>query len=343
MSQKQRSTNPHATDAKGPSLSQQYGGIHKGGWVDRVPASWVPYIQLARLSPPVALLLIFFPHVFGALHAAAHASGSPVAPSCALLLAGSFFFSNAAHAWNDIVDAPLDARVARTRSRPVVRGAVSRRAALVFAASQACVAALFLVLPSPPAAVKAAVPTVLGTAYYPWAKRHTHFPQLVLGFCLSWGVIVGSASVGGGAEVDYRPWEDRAALLLTLSSGLWTFVYDTVYAHQDILDDERAGVKSVGLLFKSHTKSLLSVVLLLMGASLVSYGKLTHASFAYYIITAGGSISSLGVMIFRVDLKDQKSCWWWFSRGFWFPAVFITAGLLLEYVLVLTNYALYIL
>ncbi|KAM7210595.1 hypothetical protein V8F06_014021, partial [Rhypophila decipiens] len=133
-------------------LSHQYGGYHTGSWVDRLPPSWVPYIQLSRLSPPAGVFLIYFPHLFGVLHAIATASislGWPSIKAMAIvslhLLGGSFFCNNAAHAWNDLLDAKIDVQIARTKTRPIPRGAITRMGALLFACSQAVCAATFLV------------------------------------------------------------------------------------------------------------------------------------------------------------------------------------------------------
>lgn len=121
------------------SLAYQYGGNHSTGWLGYVPARWLPYIQLARLSPPVGLFLIYIPHSFGLLYAAIRQRAEPfeVAYASLLLFGASFFVSNAIHIWNDLIDAPLDAKVERTRNRPIPRGAVSPSAALIFSASQA--------------------------------------------------------------------------------------------------------------------------------------------------------------------------------------------------------------
>ncbi|KAK6067447.1 4-hydroxybenzoate polyprenyl transferase [Seiridium cupressi] len=310
-------------------LSQQYGGIHVGGWVNLLPKSWVPYVQLARLSPPAALFLIYFPHFFGVLHAAnTHNLPWPeVRRAAAMLLGGSFFFSNAAHAWNDLIDAPIDAKIARTKNRPIVRGAISRRAAFLFTVSQAVGAAAFLLFLNVDAA-KAAAVTIIGTTYYPWAKRHTNFPQVILGFCLAWGIMVGNAATG----VE-NPWTDPAALLLVLASTTWTVIYDTIYAHQDIKDDIKIGVKSLAVLLQNRTKALLWSLLALMITSLIAYGQLAETSIIYYLITVGGCCSSLGAMIANVELKEEASCWWWFSVGFWFTGLSIALGLAQQYLL----------
>ncbi|KAI4122336.1 MAG: hypothetical protein LQ338_005875 [Usnochroma carphineum] len=323
------------------SVAYQYGGNHKSGWLARLPDSWLPYVQLARLSPPAGLCLIYFPHIFGILHAAIlRRSPLPqVLQASALMLGGSFFVSNAIHAWNDLIDAPLDALVERTRNRPIPRGAVSSSAALFFTATQAVGAALFI--PSLPHAKHQnalyALPSMIGWTYYPWAKRHTNCPQLVLGFCLAWGIIMGSRAMGsepfavgilGSGE---KPYMEYSTLCLFLASILWTTMYDTIYAHQDLKDDIKVGIKSLAVLYRERTKSLLWQLLTLMAALLLACGRLSEMDLMYHLVAVGGATLSLGLMVARVDLQSSTSCWWWFSNGFWFAGGSIAAGLLLEY------------
>lgn len=318
-------------------LASQYGGSTAAGWVGRLPQSWIPYVQLARLDPPIALFLIYLPHLFGLLHAAksCHLPPLEVLRAGGLLLGGSLFFSNAAHAWNDLVDAPIDRQVARTKGRPIARGAVRPRAALVFTGTQALGAAAFLlVLPAPTTTAAVTVPTIVGTAYYPWAKRHTHFPQLVLGLCLSWGIMVGSAA--GGVEAPHR---SPALWCLVGSATAWTMIYDIVYASQDLTDDVRIGVKSMTVLLRENTTAVLWGLLVFMGVLLSYYSRLTEAGLGYFVITVGGCMLSLGTMVAKVQLKDQASCWWWFSVGFWYTGASITLGLLWEWTIATLLYS----
>lgn len=320
---------PNANGVHDP-LSEQYGGSAPG-WVRLLPDSWAPFIKLARLSPPAALCLIYFPHLFGLLHTTQRLGRDPLDLEnmrlYTLLFGGSFFFSNAAHAWNDLIDAPIDRQVARTKNRPVANGSISPRAAFLFTVSQAVGAAAFLPFLSGRSTVIATIPTIVGTAYYPWAKRHTYFSQVILGFCLAWGIVVGSAA--GGLE---EPWMDRGTLCLVAASILWTVIYDTVYAHQDIKDDTRVGTKSMAMLFstESGTKSLLWGVWCLMGAALITYARLEQMGLIFCAITIFGSLSSLGAMIWKVELGDQASCWWWFSVGFWYVGLSFAGGLLFD-------------
>ncbi|KAH8759981.1 UbiA prenyltransferase family-domain-containing protein [Diaporthe sp. PMI_573] len=358
-------------------LAQQYGGGHTRGWVDYLPARYVPWIQLCRLSPPAALFLVYFPNVFGVLHAVTAQRGTSIITStstngssfdgssfncntasvattspaeivraCVVLFVASFFSSNAAHAWNDLVDAPLDAKVARTRGRPIPRGAISARAAGLFAVSQAAclLAVLRLGLPSPQAhnAVAAALPALLGTAYYPFAKRQSELPQLVLGFCLTWAIMVGSSAVGVASSTlsSPSPWTDPSTLALLSAAVLWVVIFDTIYAHQDVADDQRAGIGSAAVLLLRLRRSRASPLIgrlpfwgLLgaMVAGLVASGYLAGMGAPYYALAVGGPALSVGTMVANVDLDDPKDCWLWFSQGFWATGLAIVAGLGLEY------------
>ncbi|KAI0145107.1 UbiA-domain-containing protein [Xylariaceae sp. FL1272] len=338
--------NDHNADQA--ALAQQYGGNHIAGWVGRLPPSWVPYVQLARLSPPAALFLIYFPHFFGIMLAALIQRSAPseVLKAGAVMLGGSFFFSNAAHGWNDLIDAPIDRAISRTSKRPIPRGAITPRAAFIFTLSQGLGAAAFLLL-MPAGSAIYSVPNIIGTFYYPWAKRHTNFAQLVLGWCLAWGIVMGSCAMGlkpftggpFGGELSLHSgeqiWAQPAIVCVFFASILWTIIYDTIYAHQDLKDDLKVGVKSIAVLFRDRTKVFLWLTLGVMLALLSLAGQFLRTGWQYYFIAAGGSALSLGAMIAHVELKDSASCWWWFRYGFWLAGGSIAGGLLGEYLLLL--------
>ncbi|KAL2839252.1 UbiA prenyltransferase [Aspergillus pseudoustus] len=332
-------------EADKPALNNYSGNLTPTtGALAHLPPSWLPYIQLARLFPPAGLFLIYFPHVFGLLHAALRLS-TPLAKilrAAALLFGGSFFVSNAIHIWNDLVDAPLDAQVTRTKNRPIPRGAVSPTAAVIYTLTQAAGAALFL--PSIPHAHAAlyALPGILGWIYYPYAKRHTNYPQVVLGLCLAWGVVMGELALGvesiefpGGLSVSAllrgEFHVNSAIARLVAANTLWTVIYDTVYAHQDVEDDVKAGIKSIAVLWRSQTKTLLWASLGCFAALLVYCGVASELGVLYYGISVLGATGSLGRMIYAVDLQDDQSCWWWFRNGFWLAGGAITAGFVAEY------------
>ncbi|XDG02655.1 hypothetical protein ABKA04_002270 [Annulohypoxylon sp. FPYF3050] len=349
MASKASNEKPHSAEEESAgfqnnALAQQYGGGHAGGWVGLLPLSWVPYVQLARLSPPAGFFLIYFPHFFGIILAAIiqRSPISQVLHAGVVMFGGSFFFSNAAHGWNDLIDAPIDKSIARTSKRPIPRGAISPRAAFIFTITQGIGAALFLLL-MPSGSAIYAVPNIIGTYYYPWAKRHTNFAQFVLGFCLAWGIIMGSCAMGlkpftggpFGAEGGWKPlfWVEPSTACLFTASILWTVIYDSIYAHQDVKDDIKVGLKSFAVLLKDQTKPVLWVSLGCMIALLYTCGNLLNMGIQFHVIAAGGSLLSLGAMIANVELKDSASCWWWFRYGFWLAGGAIAGGLLSEYVL----------
>ncbi|KAF1953726.1 UbiA prenyltransferase [Byssothecium circinans] len=300
-------------------------------WVSLLPAPVIPYIQLARLSPPVPLLLIYFPHLFGLLHASITLSAPiPHLLNTSLtLFIGSFFLSNAIHGWNDLIDAPIDRQIPRTAKRPIPRGAISELQAFTFTAANAALGfVVFLWLPEETA--WASIPSVVANFYYPFSKRHTHFPQVILGVALQWAVVVGSSALGV-----QEAWKNTSTQALFLAALIWTVVYDTVYGYQDYDMDMKIGVKSTAVLFgRKWGKTILwllsnAVVGLLVAAGW--YAGITGLLF--YGVAAGGSFASLNLMMSQVDLSEPESCSWWFTYGFWGPAITISAGLAGEYLL----------
>ena len=337
--------------SSGPDLAYQYGGNYARGWVTYLPQSWLPYIQLTRLNPPAGLMLVYFPHLFGVLLSSIllQHSLNTLATNILFTLSGSFFLSNALHIWDDIIDAPLDKLVSRTKYRPIPRGAVTPFQALIFTITQTIGAAAFL--PYLPFSLKKnilyALPGAVGWTYYPFAKRHTNLPQVVLGACMSWGVVMGAVSSGlepfhlsisetgtksGLFGYDFSYTYHPAFAALFAASSLWTMIYDTIYAHQDLKDDLEVGIKSLAVLFQNRTKGLLWTLLVLKIAFLVTVGQAAGLGKVYYAGTVGGSGAALGLMILKVNLKDTESCWWWFGNGFWFAGGSIVAGLVGEWV-----------
>lgn len=201
-------------------------------WTQNLPARLRPYAELARLDRPVGIWLLFWPCAAGM----ALAGGLPQQwPLLALFLLGSFAMRSAGCAYNDIVDRKLDARVERTRGRPLASGAMSLRTAWVIVVAL-CLLGLGVLLLLPAFAQAVALASLGLVAAYPFMKRVTWWPQLWLGLTFNWGVLVGWAAVRGAIE-----WP---ALLLYAAHIAWTLGYDTIYACQDIEDDAIAGIRS---------------------------------------------------------------------------------------------------
>ena len=123
----------------------------------------------------------------------------------------------------------------------------------------------------------------------------------------------------------------HSTVCLFAANILWTVIYDTIYAHQDVKDDVKAGAMSMAVRFKDSTKTLTSILAVAMVLLLLTTGALTDMSLVYFVITCGGTAISLAAMIGLVDLESPDSCAWWFKWDFWFVGGSMVCGLLGEY------------
>ncbi len=307
------------------------------GILSLLPPSWVPYAELTRIHKPVGNVVIYLPYLLGALFGAI-IQPTPTSPSTMIsaasnLLAASVILRSAGCTWNDVVDYKFDQQVARCRLRPVARGAVSPRSGTVFFVVQMglWLASLWFICPRSLYAAAPVVPLVLA---YPYAKRVTDYPQLVLGITLAWGIFPGSVVTG----IDIaRMWKDNAPAAMGLWSLFvayvtWTLVYDTIYAFQDIQDDVTSGVRSMAISWRHSAKTLLALLAAVQIFALSATGWSVDAGLGYYVGSCGGSAVALGVMIWRVDLQEPKACAWWFQYGILMVGACMTAGMVANWV-----------
>jgi len=222
-----------------------------GNWVDSRAPSWSrPYLRLSRLDRPIGSWLLLMPCWWSAALAAGisgHIKSLPL--TIALFFIGAFVMRGAGCTWNDITDRDLDAKVERTRSRPIPAGQVSVTQALIFLVAQALIG-LVVLLQFNRFAIFTGIASLLIVAIYPFMKRITWWPQVVLGLAFSWGALMGFAAEF--ARIDL------VALVLYAGSIAWVIGYDTIYAHQDADDDALIGIKSTALLFAENTKPALA-------------------------------------------------------------------------------------
>ena len=236
-----------------------------GNWVDTLAPSWLrPYLRLARLDRPIGSWLLLLPCWWSAALAAvaAHAR-TPNLTHLVLFFIGAFAMRGAGCTWNDIVDRDLDGRVERTRSRPIPSGQVSVVQAAAFLVAQALVGLLVL-LQFNGFTIATGIASLAIVVVYPFMKRITYWPQIVLGLAFSWGALMGWPAVFGRL--------DAAALVLYAGSIAWVIGYDTIYAHQDAEDDALIGVKSTARLFGAQTHRALiafyALAVVLIGAAM---------------------------------------------------------------------------
>ena len=252
------------------------------------PRRLVPFLQLARLDRPIGYWLLVLPCWWSSTLASLAAHRPPHLVHLALFLIGAIVMRGSGSTYNDIVDRDLDAKVERTRGRPIPSGRVSVGAARVFLVLQALVGFL-VVIQFNLFTVALGIASLLIVAVYPFAKRVTSWPQLVLGFAFAWGGLVGwSAQTGALAA---------PAFLVYAAAIAWTIGYDTIYALQDARDDPAAGIKSTTRLFGAHVRFAIGVLYLL--AVLLAEAALAAAG------VAGVLLAQLGVAGFALHLGWQ--------------------------------------
>ncbi|KAH0194121.1 4-hydroxybenzoate polyprenyl transferase, partial [Aureobasidium melanogenum] len=304
----------------------------KSGFLSYLPASFVPYAELIRIDKPVGTYYLLFPCVFSTLLAAPLASPitapSTVLATSALFATGALVMRGAGCTINDLWDRNLDPKVSRTRLRPIARGAISPEAAIVYTGCQ-LLTGLAVLLQFPFECFFYATPSLLLVSTYPLAKRVTNYPQAVLGLTFSWGAIMGFPALGVDLLSNHAAL--TAAACLYSSNIAWTILYDMIYAHQDIKDDAKAGIKSIALRHEKNTKAVLSGLAIVHTTLLAAAGAAIGAGPIFYIGTCGGALFTTANMIWRVRLSSVKNCWWWFRNGCWMTGGAITLGLTGEY------------
>ncbi|KAI2624610.1 para-hydroxybenzoate-polyprenyltransferase [Hypomontagnella submonticulosa] len=304
------------------------------GILSRLPKSWVPYGELIRIDKPTGTYYLFFPCLFSTLMAAplATPAAAPlsVIGTTALFFAGALIMRGAGCSINDLWDRNLDPHVTRTRHRPLARGAITPFKALTYTGVQ-LLAGLGILLQFPTSCLYYGIPSLLFVASYPLAKRVTYYPQFVLGLTFSWGAIMGFPALG--VDLLSNSSALNAAALLYASNVSWTVLYDMIYAHMDIKDDAKAGIKSIALKHDADTKKILTALAAVQIGLLGAAGVAAGAGPAFFVGSCGGAALTLGWMIKRVNLKSVKDCWWWFVNGCWITGGVISLGLGVDYLI----------
>ncbi|KAI4089688.1 MAG: hypothetical protein LQ344_005259 [Seirophora lacunosa] len=300
------------------------------GLISYLPRSWIPYAELIRLDKPAGTYYLFFPCLFSTLLAASytHAPLLAVVETSALFFTGALIMRGAGCTINDLWDRNLDPLVSRTKLRPIARRAVTPFQALTFTGFQ-LLAGLGLLLQFPKSCLYYGIPSLLLVATYPLAKRVTHYPQFVLGLAFSWGAFMGFPALGVDLLSD--PTALKAVAALYASCVSWTVLYDMIYAHMDIKDDAKVGIKSIALRHEKETKAVLSGLAVAQTGLLAAAGMASGAGPVFFVGGCGSAAATLGLMISKVRLKEVGNCWWWFKYGAWFTGGGISAGLFAEY------------
>lgn len=270
-----------------------------GNWVDGLaPAVTRPYLRLARLDRPIGSWLLLLPCWWSAGLAGMHEGRLPSLWHVVLFFIGAFAMRGAGCTWNDLVDRDLDAKVERTRSRPIPSRQVTVAQATMFMLAQALVG-LAVLLQFNRFTVMCGFASLLVVAVYPFMKRVTYWPQIVLGLAFSWGALMGWPAAFGRL--------DWPAIVLYLGAISWVIGYDTIYAHQDREDDLMIGIKSTALLFQENTRPMLAAfyagAVLLIGAA----GLMAGGGFIFMLGLAAFA-AHLAWQTLRLDIDDPAHC-----------------------------------
>ena len=213
------------------------------GLIGRLPAPVRPYASLMRLDRPIGAWLLFWP---GAWAVALAGFGRHGLALLLWLALGAFAMRSAGCVYNDIVDRDLDAKVERTRLRPLASGRVPLAGAWALLVALSLIGLVVLLQLGRLAQIVALASLVL-VAAYPFMKRVTWWPQAWLGLVFSWAALVGWAAATGELGL--------SAFLLYAGSVAWVIGYDTIYALQDKEDDALVGVKSSALALGRHARA----------------------------------------------------------------------------------------
>jgi 4-hydroxybenzoate polyprenyltransferase len=276
-------------------------------WVDRwAPVSWRPYLRLGRFDRPIGAWLLLFPCWWSQTLAQVD-SRDPVPDFVYLVLfaIGALAMRAAGCAYNDYVDREIDGQVQRTASRPIPSGQVTPAGALKFTVVAALVGLAVLVQFNW-FTIWLGIGSLLIVSVYPFAKRVTPYPQLVLGFAFSWGALVGWAAVKGSL--------DWPALALFAGCVFWVIGYDTIYAHQDKEDDALLGLGSTALYFGEDTATFVGAVYGLACILWLTAGALAGAHLVYFLSVTLVFLQ-MSWQVATLNIRDANNCLWRFRSN----------------------------
>jgi 4-hydroxybenzoate polyprenyltransferase len=280
------------------------------------PRAW-DFIQLMRLDKPIGIYLLLWPTLWALWIAA---EGLPSAANLLIFISGVVLMRSAGCVINDYADRKVDGHVKRTQARPLASGKVQPREALILFAGLLA-GSFALVLCTNQTTVWLSFGGVLLAACYPFMKRYTYYPQVVLGAAFSWGMPMAFTAQTG--ELPATLW------LLYLANLLWTVAYDTYYAMVDRDDDLKVGVKSTAILFGDADRLIiaslqgLALMCLLLAGARFSLG-------AYYY---AGLLMAAGCFAWQqwsTRTRDTQACFAAFLHNHW-AGLAIFLGIVADY------------
>lgn len=282
------------------------------------PLLWA-LIEIARLDKPVGIYLLLWPTLWAVWIAG---NGNPMFSTVLIFSLGVVVMRSAGCVINDYADRHVDGHVERTRHRPLANGRISEKQALGFFMAL-CATAFVLVLFTNLMTIAMSLGGLLLAAIYPFMKRYTYLPQVVLGAAFSWAIPMAFT-----AEQEAMP---KVVWLLYIANLSWTVAYDTLYAMVDRDDDLRIGVKSTAILFGDMDKIMVGFLQSMALLALVFAGQQLSFSWPYYLALT----VSAGLFIYHqwlIRKRDKQACFTAFLHNHWVGAV-VFAGIIAHYLL----------
>ncbi len=274
--------------------------------------------KLIRLDKQYGTLLLLFPTLWSLFVAS---EGRPSLKHLSVFVLGSFMMRSAGCVMNDMADRKFDARVERTKDRPLAKNALTLMEALVVLFFL-LLFSLFLVLLLNPLTILLSFAALFTALLYPFAKRFTYLPQIVLGVAFSWGVVMAWTAVRN--ELALTPF------LILLANLFWATGYDTVYALMDRDDDIRIGVKSTAVLFGTQSWMAVSLFYALVIFFLTVVGKQLGMDTVYYLaLGAAALLFSIQTIQLR-KLPERPALFHLFRSHVWIGLI-ILVGITLNY------------
>ena len=273
---------------------------------------------MARLNKPIGTFLLLWPTLWALWIAA---EGVPNLGVLTVFVLGVILMRSAGCVINDYADREIDPRVSRTKDRPIASGRVSADEAMLLFMGL-CFSAFLLVLTMNTFTILLSLGGVILAAIYPFMKRYTHMPQIVLGMAFGWAVPMAFA-----AQTNEVP---KIAWLIYVVTVLWAVIYDTMYAMADRMDDLKIGVKSTAILFGDADKVIIGILQLLMLFALYLIGEQAKLGFVYNL----SILVAAGLMVYHqylIRYRQPALCITAFLNNNWLGLV-IFAGIVISYV-----------
>jgi len=258
------------------------------------------FIELTRLKKPIGYMLLFWPCAWGLTLAYDFSqSFSNYFFYLILFFLGAVLMRSAGCIVNDILDKEFDAKVFRTKNRPIASKKISIKLAFFYTIAL-CFFALLVLLNFNLFTILLALGSMPLAFTYPLMKRYTYWPQLFLGITFNYGLILGWTAIHG--QIDLVP------IFFYIGAIFWTLGYDTIYGYQDIKDDEIIGLKSTSIKFKDNPKKFLFTCYIFLIIFFLVGGYYMRFSFTYFLLLL---IPVLHLFFFQLkifDIKNPISC-----------------------------------